>query len=96
MRPHSGTDVTAETPLHALRELASRLNKMLPGSVVSFVLVYEAGTIWAHDGKSFGERKVKGRPWSGKSPHYITLFGERTNGHDGAIFTRTLTGSPPW
>jgi hypothetical protein len=77
------------------RPAAFELNKQL-GSVVSFTLVYEAGTMWARTENGFGEQKVKGERWSGTTPHYITLYSQRARGHDGAIFTRTLTGSPSW
>jgi hypothetical protein len=77
------------------RPAAFELRKTLD-SVVSFRLAYEAGTIWAHTDNGFGEHKVKGDRWSGTTPHYITLFPKPADGHNGAIFTRTLTGSPPW
>ena len=79
----------------AYRPAAFELNKKL-GSVVSFSLAYEAGTMWARTEKGFGEHKVKGDRWSGKASHYITLYPTPARGYDGAIFTRTLTGSPPW
>jgi erythromycin esterase-like protein len=79
----------------AYRPAAFELNQQL-GSVVSFTLVYEGGTIWAHTENGFGEHKVKGDRWSGNAPNYIKLYPKPTRGHDGAIFTRTLTGSPPW
>jgi hypothetical protein len=72
-------------------ELAKKLD-----SVVSFTLAYEAGTIWALTENGFSEHKVKGDKWSGTTPHYITLFPKPAGGHHGAIYTRTLTGSPPW
>jgi erythromycin esterase-like protein len=77
------------------RPAAFELGKKLD-SVVSFTLAYEAGTIWAHTENGFGEHKVKGDRWSGTTPHYITLYPKPARGHNGAIFTRTLTGSPPW
>ena len=77
------------------RPAAFELGKQVD-SVVSFSLAYETGTIWAYTDDGFGEHKVKGTRWSGKTPHYITLFLKPTDGHNGAIFTRTLTGSPPW
>ena len=77
------------------RPAAFQLQKQL-GSLVSFILVYESGTMWARTESGFGEQKVKGEHWNGTAPHYITLYAEPTRGHDGAIFTRTLTGSPPW
>jgi erythromycin esterase-like protein len=79
----------------AYRPAAFQLAKKL-GSVVSFNLAYEAGTMWAYTEKGFGEHKVRGDRWSGKARHYIALYPQPTGGHHGAIFTRTLTGSPPW
>lgn len=77
------------------RPAAYELNKQL-GSVVSFNLVYESGEIWALTSSGFGKHKVNGHRWSGTASHYITLYSQRTRGHDGAIFTRTLTASPAW
>ena len=67
------------------------------GSVVSFELTYERGTMWAltADGV-YGESKVLGHRWSGTAPHYIALHAKPVRGHHGVIFTRKLTGSPPW
>ena len=79
----------------AYRPAAFELAKQV-GPVVSFVLAYESGTIWALTDEGFGEQKVKGRPWRGTSQHAITLYPQRRDGHDGAILARTLTGSPPW
>jgi hypothetical protein len=79
----------------AYRPAAFLLSRQL-GPVVSFKLAYEAGTMYALTDAGFGEKTVKGEPWSGTAPHYIVLFSERSRGYDGAIFTRTLTGSPPW
>jgi hypothetical protein len=72
-------------------ELARKLD-----SVVSFTLAFEAGTAWNFTDDGFGEHKVKGDRWSGTTPYYITLYPKPERGHNGAIFTRTLTGSPPW
>ena len=77
------------------RPAAFELNRQL-GSVVSFTLTYESGTMWALTENGFAEQRVKGEHWNGAAPHYITLYPQRTRGHDGAIFTRTLTGSPAW
>jgi erythromycin esterase-like protein len=79
----------------AYRPAACELNQP-PGTVVSFTLAYEGGTMWALTERGFAEQPVTGPRWSGKAPHYITLYPARTRGHDGAIFTRTLTGSPAW
>ena len=79
----------------AYRPAAFELSKE-PGSVVSFTLAYETGTMWARTGSGFGEQRVKGARRKGSAPHYITLYPQRTRGYDGAIFTRKLTGSPPW
>jgi hypothetical protein len=76
------------------RPAAFELSKQL-GSLVSFVLVYEAGTMWARTESGFGEQKVKGDHWSGTAAHYITLYPERTRGHDGAIFTEMTDGEQP-
>ena len=77
------------------RPAAFELNKQL-GSVVSFNLVYESGTMWALTDSGFGPHKVKGDRWTGTASHYITLYPQRKRGYDGAIFTRTLNASPPW
>jgi erythromycin esterase-like protein len=77
------------------RPAADELNKQL-GSVVSFTLEFESGTIWARTEKGFGKYQVKGQRWPGTASHYITLYPQRTRGYDGAIFTRAVTASPPW
>ncbi len=79
----------------AYRPAAFELSKKL-SSIVSFNLVYETGTMWALTDSGFGEQKVKGAHWNGTAAHYINLYSQRTRGYDGTIFTRTLTGSPPW
>ncbi len=79
----------------AYRPAAFQLSKQL-GSIVTFNLAYESGTMWALTDKGFAEQTVKGKLWSGTAPYYITLHPKRTRGYDGAIFTRTLTGSPSW
>jgi len=66
------------------------------GPLVSFRLAYEGGTIWARTEAGFGEQKVTGGKWTGNAPHYITLYAKPVRGYHGAIFTRILTGSPPW
>lgn len=77
------------------RPAAFELGKKLD-SIVSFTLAYEAGTAWTYDDTGFGEHLLKGARWSGTKPHYITLYPKPERGHNGAIFSRTLTGSPPW
>lgn len=77
------------------RPAAFELSQQL-GSVVSFRLAYESGTIWALTDSGSGEHQVKGERWPGTASHYMTLYSQRTRGYDGAIFTRTLTASPPW
>jgi len=77
------------------RPAAFELVKKLD-SIVSFDLAFEAGTMWAYTDDGFGEHKVKGERWDGKSPCYITVYPKPANGYHGALFTRTLTGSPPW
>lgn len=77
------------------RPAAFELGKMLD-SLVTFDLAFESGTIWALTEKGFAEMKVRGERWNGTAPYYINLFPQRTDGYDGAIFTRKLTGSPAW
>jgi hypothetical protein len=77
------------------RPAAFELGKTLD-SIVSFNLAYESGTAWNYDDTGFGEHKVKGERWSGKTPYYVGLDPKPERGYHGAVFTRTLTGSPPW
>lgn len=77
------------------RPAAFELSQSLD-SLVTFDLAFESGTIWALTEKGFAEMKVRGERWPGSASHDIKLFPERTDGYDGAIFTRTLTGSPAW
>jgi erythromycin esterase-like protein len=65
-------------------------------SLVSFELTFEGGTAWVLTDQGFGEVKVQGLRWNGTAPHYISLHLKPVRGHHGVIFTRSLTGSPPW
>jgi erythromycin esterase-like protein len=89
----STTAGTSWDPIY--RPAAFELKKEI-SSIVSFRLAFEAGTIYANTENGFGEHKVKGEPWNGTAPHYIKLYPLLQRGYHGAIFTRTLTGSPPW
>ena len=65
-------------------------------SVVTFTIAFESGTAWVRTNSGFGEQKMRGFPWNGTAPHYNSFHAEPIRGHHGVIFTRTLTGSPPW
>lgn len=77
------------------RPAAFELKQMLP-SLVSFKIEFESGTAWLRMQNGFGQHELKGLGWDGERNHYITVHPEPLRGHNGTIFTRKLTGSPPW
>lgn len=77
------------------RPAAFELTRKL-SAVTSFSIAFEAGTAWVRTEEGFSERPMKGTPWQGTASHYIILYPEPVGGHHGVVFTRTLTGSPPW
>jgi len=91
---HSRTVVgTAWDPKY--RPAAFELSRSF-ASLVSFIIGFEGGTAWYRTKDGFGEQKIIGTRWEGTANHYIVIKPEPIRGHNGVIFTRRLTGSPPW
>lgn len=89
--------VTEGTPWDPkYRPAAFVLSKSLP-TVVSLDPEYEGGAIWAcMSGGKCGVNSVTGAKWSGSTRHYISVGDVATDGHQGIVFSRTVSPSPPW
>lgn len=88
--------VTSGTPWNKdLRPAAFELSKIV-SPVIAFNMAYEGGTAWNINREGAGAHVLKGRPWNGQANNYISLNPTPVNGHQGVIFTRTVTASPPW
>jgi len=66
--------------------------------IATFDFRYESGTVWNRTQEGFGEHKVKvsSRPWAGSAPYYISFGDKPVHGYHGVIFSRNVSGSPPW
>lgn len=76
---------------------AFQLAKQL-APIATFDFRYESGTVWNRTQEGFGEHKIKdsSRPWAGSAPYYISFGDKPVHGYHGVIFSRAVSGSPPW
>ncbi|MDB6167350.1 MAG: SdeA [Verrucomicrobia bacterium] len=88
--------VTRGTPWDKKYQPAAFLLKKTVQPVMTFDSHYQTGSFWGHTNEGLGEHKIAGEHWNGSARHYISFGSEPVQGHQGVIFSRTVSASPPW